>query len=62
MTDLRNNRGHSRKLKIGVGGQPVVSHFSVFDLIFRFLLYQQDLEIWSELSSTMIMSAAKLAE
>lgn len=26
MTDIRNNRGHSRKLKIGVGGQPVVSH------------------------------------
>lgn len=25
MTDVRHNRGHSRKLKIGVGGQPVQS-------------------------------------
>ena len=33
MTDFRNNRGHSRKLKIGVGGQPVVSH----DYFVRFI-------------------------
>ena len=25
MTEVRYTRGHSRKLKIGVGGQPVVS-------------------------------------
>ena len=25
MTEVRHTRGHSRKLKIGVGGQPVVS-------------------------------------
>ena len=36
MTDVRNNRGHSRKLKIGVGGQPVVSHYDVVRFISLF--------------------------
>lgn len=63
MTDIRNNRGHSRKLKIGVGGQPLVSHaLWCCSIYFALLLWQQEFEIWSELSSAMIMSAAKLAE
>ena len=46
MTDVRHNRGHSRKLKIGVGGQPVVSAMKLSLQPLFFLLHTRSSKLW----------------